>query len=85
MKPTPTRTLRDDRGVTRLLDVTPARAVRWWFDPRQQLWIVDVVDREESSLSYGAAYAQRDYLYAVVQSAARAIEEDPEGDSYKHY
>lgn len=81
----PSRTIRDSRGVTRLLDVAPARAVRWWFDPWQRLWVVEVVDREESSLSHGAAYGQLCDVPSLVQSAASAIAADPTADSYRHY
>lgn len=40
----PTRTIRDSRGTTRILDVAPCRAVRWWWDVSLKLWVVEVVD-----------------------------------------
>lgn len=81
----PTRTIRDSRGTTRLLDVAPCRAVRWWWDPSQKLWIVEVVDNEENSLSYGCAYGQAHYLDKVISDAADAIREAPMACEYRHY
>ena len=81
----PTRTVRDDRGTTRYLDVAPFRSVRWWWDRDQQLWIVETVDNADNSLSYGCAYGQRHYLDKVVAEAAEAIREAPAACTYRHY
>lgn len=81
----PTRTVRDDRGTTRYLDVTPTRAVRWWWDRYIKLWVVEVADEKDYSRSYGCSYGQLADVPRMVASVEASIKADPEADSYRHY